>query len=312
VSQRHVGVDVGGTKALGVEVDERGALLRESRMATPPDGSAILDVIAALVIEIAGGDDVTIGIGIAGLVERSGVLLAAPNLAIREPLDMRAGLRARLGVDVAVDNDATCATVAEWQAGAAVGLDDVVLVTLGTGIGGGVVAGGALQRGTHGFAGELGHMVVDPHGPPCPCGRRGCWERYASGAGLAMLARQAAEAGRLDEVTRRAGDVDAVRGEHVRAAALDGDLDALAVIDEFARWVALGLVNLTNLLDPAMLVLGGGFAATPGLYLPPIERWFGELLYSSDVRPAPLLHFAHLGEHAGAIGAALLGRGVVR
>ena len=175
---------------------------------------------------------------------------------------------------MAVDNDATCATLAEWQAGAAQGFDDVVLVTLGTGIGGGIVAGGAIQRGAHGFAGELGHMVVDPDGPPCPCGRRGCWERYASGAGLAMLARRAAADGRLAAAVAAAGSIEALRGEDVRAAALDGDDEASAVVDEFARWVALGLVNLTNLVDPAILVLGGGLAATPELYLPPVQRWF--------------------------------------
>jgi glucokinase len=309
----HVGVDVGGTKVLGVVVDEAGTVLREFRRPTPKGGAAILDTVAAVATELGAADDgARVGVGIAGLVERRGVLLAAPNLDIGEPLNVRHGLRDRLGIDVAVDNDATCATLAEWQAGAARGSDDVVLVTLGTGIGGGIVAGGSIQRGAHGFAGELGHMVVDPDGPPCPCGRRGCWERYASGAGLAMLARRAAEAGHLDTVVAAAGSIVALRGEDVRAAAQAGDGDALAVVDEFARWVALGLVNLTNLFDPAMLVLGGGLAATPDLYLPPVARWFAALLYSSDIRAAPKLAFATLGEHAGAIGAALLGAAAAR
>jgi glucokinase len=126
------------------------------------------------------------------------------------------------------------------------------------------VANGSLQRGANGFAGEFGHMVVDPTGPPCPCGRRGCWERYASGSGLAMLAREAATGHRLHDVVRHAGgDAQAVRGEHVQAAAREGDPEALAVIDDFARWVALGLANLTNALDPEMFVLGGGLAPAP-------------------------------------------------
>jgi glucokinase len=181
------------------------------------------------------------------------------------------------------------------------------MVTLGTGIGGGIVAGGRLLVGVNGFAGEFGHMVVDPNGPPCPCGRRGCWERYASGSGLAQLARTAAIGGRLRRVVLLAGgDVELLRGEHVQAAAEDGDPGALAVIDEFAHWVALGLVNLTNALDPATFVLGGGLAEGAHLYLAPIRRWFGELLYAPDVRPHPALAFAALGEHAGAVGAALL------
>ncbi len=148
--------------------------------------------------------------------------------------------------------------------------DDMVLVTLGTGIGGGLVANGAVVRGRNGFAGEYGHMVVDPDGPRCPCGRRGCWERYASGSGLAMLAREAATARRCAAVVELAGgDPQDVRGEHVQAAARAGDAEALAVIDEFGRWVALGLSNLTNALDPEMFVLGGGLASGADLYLEP-------------------------------------------
>jgi glucokinase len=305
-----IGVDIGGTKILGVVVGDDRSIVDERRRPTPAGGVAILDAITEVVHELTpADDDVTVGVGIAGLVERRGVLLAAPNLAVTEAVDVRRGLKQRLGRDVAVDNDATCATLAEWRLGAATGVDDVVLVTLGTGIGGGLVTGGALQHGAHGFAGEFGHMVVDPDGPPCVCGRRGCWERYASGAGLAMLARHAAVEGRLDEVVARAGSIEALRGEDVRDAAVAGDEQAIAVVDAFARWVAIGLVNLTNVLDPAMFVLGGGLAATPELYEPPIARWFDALLYSSEVRPAPRLAFATMGEQAAAVGAALLGAG---
>jgi len=208
---------------------------------------------------------------------------------------------------VLVDNDATCATLAEWQLGAATGVDDMLLVTLGTGIGGGLVAAGTLLHGTNGFAGEFGHMVVHPDGPRCPCGRRGCWERYASGSGLAMLAREAATGRRLRSVvTRAGGDPQNVRGEHVYQAARDGDAEALAVIDDFSRWVAVGLSNLANAFDPEMFVLGGGLAAGAELYLDPITRWFGELLYQPDLRPPPRIEFARFGPRAGAVGAALL------
>ncbi|MEM8747682.1 MAG: ROK family protein [Actinomycetota bacterium] len=309
---RRVGIDVGGTKALGVVVDERGSIVAEERRPTPRGQNSLdplVDTLAELagVLGVDGTDTATLGVGVPGLVTRSGVLRAAPNLDGVADFEVGRLLSERLGIDVEVDNDATCATVAEWKYGAAVGVDNLALVTLGTGIGGGLVSNGAVQRGLNGFAGEFGHMVVDPNGPRCPCGRRGCWERYASGSGLAMLAREAATGHRLRSVVRHAGgDPQAVRGEHVQAAARDGDPDALAVIDDFGRWVALGLSNLTNALDPEMFVLGGGLAAGAELYLGPIVRWFGELLYQPHLRPMPRIEFARWGQHAGAVGAALL------
>jgi glucokinase len=249
---------------------------------------------------------VSVGVGAPGLISLDGTLRWSPNLPELIDVHIADRLGARLGQPVAVSNDATCAALAEWARGVARGHDDVVMVTLGTGIGGGVVAGGRLVRGNSGFAGEFGHLIIDPNGPPCPCGGRGCWERFASGSALGQLARTAAFGGRLRRVVHHAGDAARVRGEHVQAAAEEGDEEALAVVDEFARWVALGLVNLTNALDPAVFVLGGGLATGAHLYLAPIERWFGELLYAPDRRAHPDLRFAELGEHAGAVGAALL------
>lgn len=309
-----VGIDVGGTKCLGVALAAAGtahhvSIDADARQLTPHDADELIDVLASIVESLAAnvGEPGSIGVGAPGLITRHGVLRSSPNVPDVIELDIAGRLGARLGRDVTVGNDATCAALAEWRAGAARGHDDVVMVTLGTGIGGGIVSGGHLVLGHNGFAGEFGHMVVDPHGPPCPCGRHGCWERYASGSGLAQLARTAAVGGRLRRVVELAGgEVALVRGEHVQAAAERGDEAALAVIDEFARWVALGLVNLTNALDPAVFVLGGGLAEGAHLYLEPIQRWFRDLLYAPDRRPHPALHFAELGEHAGAIGAALL------
>lgn len=302
---RRAGIDVGGTKCLGVVLDDDGRVVAEWRRPTPRGAEAIIDTLAALVGDMGRVD--TLGIGVPGLVTREGVLRAAPNLVDIADFAVGPLLSARLGIDVAVDNDATCAAIAEWLVGAGRGTSDLVMVTLGTGIGGGVVAGGRLVRGVNGFAGEIGHMVVDPDGPPCPCGRRGCWERYASGSGLGRLAREAAVGGRLPRVVQLAGgDPELVRGEDVRSAAEEGDPDALAVIDEFARWVAVGLVSLTNALDPEVFVLGGGLAASPEIYLGPIAHWFDELLYAPALRPHPRLLFAELGAHAGAVGAALL------
>ena len=304
-----LGIDVGGTKCLGVVLDGEGSIVAETRERTPYDRDGLLDVLASIVDELtaSAGEVASVGVGAPGLISLAGVLQSSPNVPDVTQLDIAGGLTARLRRRVTVGNDATCAALAEWQRGAGRGIDDLVMVTLGTGIGGGIVAAGHLVVGTNGFAGEFGHMVVDPDGPPCPCGRRGCWERYASGSGLAQLARAAAVGGRLRRVVSVAGgDVGLVRGEHVQQAAEEGDPGALAVIDEFARWVALGLVNLTNAFDPTAFVLGGGLAEGAHLYLEPIRRWFTELLYAPDLRPHPALSFAELGQHAGAIGAALL------
>ncbi len=308
MTARHLGIDVGGTKCLGVVIDADGALLTETREPTPRGGDALIDVLAAIVcdLESGSGSAEAVGVGLPGLITLDGVLQSSPNVPDVIELDVAGRLAERLGRRITVGNDATCATLAEWTVGAGRGVDDLVMVTLGTGIGGGIVAAGRLVVGANGFTGELGHMVVDPNGPPCPCGRRGCWERFASGSGLAQLARTAAVGGRLRRVVEVAGgDPVLVRGEHVQAAAREGDLGALDVIDEFARWVALGLVNLTNALDPAAFVLGGGLAEGAELYLAPIERWFRALLYAPELRPHPALAFAELGERAGAIGAAM-------
>ncbi len=302
---RRLGIDVGGTKCLGVILDDAGEGIEEQRRPTPKGPEAVIATLAELARAM--GPWASIGIGVPGLVTRTGVLRAAPNLVDITNFEVGALLSAELGTTVYVDNDGTCAAAAEWKTGAARGVDDFVMVTLGTGIGGGVIAGGALIRGANGFTGEIGHMVVDPDGPPCPCGRRGCWERYASGSGLARLAREAAVGRRLERVVSLAGgDAEKVRGEDVQAAAREGDSDALQVIDSFGRWVALGLANLTNILDPESFVLGGGLAASADLYLGPIQKWFTQLLYAPHLRPHPTLMFAQLGERAGAVGAALL------
>jgi glucokinase len=302
-----VGVDVGGTKILAVWLDAENKVVNRRRIPTPDEGEALLDAIAAAVGSAAAG---TVGVGAPGLVDSHGVLRFAPHLSHIVGLPLRSGLQQRLpGTHVTVDNDANCAAWAERSYGAGRGSENLLMVTLGTGIGGGLVLGGQLARGAHGFAGEIGHMVVDPAGPPCPCGRRGCWERFASGSGLGRLAREAAEAGQVPEVVDRAGgDPAAVQGEHVTAAAERGDQPALAVIAQFARWLALGLANLANALDPDRIILGGGLAASGHLFLDPVRAAFHDMVEAADRRPAIDIVLAELGEEAGAIGAALLAR----
>lgn len=280
------GIDVGGTKCLGVVINELGEVTRSVREATPMVKD-LVDLLVKIVNELGVHD--TLGVGVPGLITPQGVVRASPNLKGATELPLRADLESRLGKRVWVDNDATSACLAEWQYGAARGCSDMWMVTLGTGIGGGLVSGGVLQYGAHGFAGEIGHMVVDPNGPLCPCGRRGCWERYASGSGLAYLA---------------GGEA----GESVVQRAMNHEPDALIVLDEFAKWIALGLANLTNLTDPSCIVLGGGLVTSSEILMPAVRRWFAEMLYSSTQRSHPELRRAQLGEHAGAIGAALLPR----
>ena len=184
------------------------------------------------------------------------------------------------------------------------------MATIGTGIGGGLIADGLLQRGRHGFAGEIGHMVVDPSGPRCPCGQSGCWERYASGSGLGWMGREAAQAGVATRVVDLAGgDPEDVRGEHVTVAAAEGDRQAEAVMGRFAWWLALGLANLANILDPELIVLGGGIVESGSVLLGPARDAFDRLLEGARHRPPVPIVAASLGERAGAVGAALRARG---
>jgi glucokinase len=302
---RRAGIDVGGTKFLGVVIDDDGSVLHEVRRPTPVGAGPLVDSLAEVALELGGWD--SLGVGMPGLVATGGVVRSSPHLPGVHDLDVRSVLSSRLGAAVAVDNDATCAALAEWRCGAGRGVDHQVMVTMGTGIGGGIVMDGRLRRGQNGFAGEFGHMVVDPEGLDCPCGRRGCWERYAAGTGLAQLGREAALNGAAPRVLELAGgSIESIRGEHVQLAAREGDTGAVEVVDRFGRWVAIGLVNLANTLDPAMFVLGGGIAATPELYIGSITWWFHELLYAPEYRPHPAIVFAQLGEYAGAVGAALL------
>ena len=279
-----IGIDVGGTKCLGVAVDDSGKVVQQFRLPTP-HADGLCDTLIEIVTQLGGSS--SLGIGVPGLISPEGVIRASPNLVGAKELPLRQMVEDRLGIKVLVENDATCAALGEWKTGAARGATDAWVITLGTGIGGGFVSGSALQRGAHGFAGEVGHMVVDPDGPLCPCGRNGCWERYASGNGLSYLA-------------------NGEKGEDVLMRARDGDVDALGVVDTFARWVALGLVNLTNMTDPEVIVVGGGVIVSADVVMPRIGHWFEQLLYSPKHRAHPRLVVAQLGEQAGAIGAAML------
>jgi len=310
------GLDLGGTKILGVvlDVDSDGGPLLEAKVPTPAGTGAICSALVEVGQDLRdragkelGAEVEAVGLGAPGLVDRTGTLRYGPNLPGVIDLDLATVLGEGLLVPVTVDNDATCATWGEHERGVARGQNHTVMITLGTGIGAGVVVKGEVLRGAHGFAGEAGHMVVNPAGPPCPCGRRGCWERYASGSGLGFLAREAAHARRGELMIALAGgDAENVRGEHVTAAASDGDAEALDVLAKFGWWVALGVANLVNILDSEMVVIGGGLAEAGELVLAPTRTAFKELVLAVDHRPEVAIVGARLGQHAGAIGAALL------
>ena len=308
------GIDVGGTKILGVLVDPDapGAVVDEARVPTPDGEEAVLDAMAETVRRLAAGAAGAavgigaVGVGIAGLVDRAGILRLGPNLPGLHGVRVGDELARRLSLPVRVDNDATCAAWGEHLAGAARGVRDVACVTLGTGIGGGIIADGDLVRGARGYGAEFGHMVVDPHGPQCPCGRRGCWERFASGSGLAWLAREAAASGAFARGVELAGSVEALRGEHVTAAAAEGDEGALAIVGTFVDWVALGIGNLVAVLDCSLVVIGGGLVEVGDLLLDPVREAVPAHVMGHAERELRIVA-AELGEHAGAIGAALLG-----
>lgn len=306
-----VGIDIGGTKILGVRValSDPTTVLAEEKVGVDRRGDVTLDSIAAMATMLADGP-CPVGVGIAGLVNRESVLCDSPHLPGLRGVNIRDEVARRLEGPrhVHVLNDASCAAWAEHVVGAARRYDEVACITLGTGIGAGFVSGGRLQQGRHGFAGEPGHMVVDRFGPPCACGRNGCWEKYASGNGLARLGRDAAAAGRLQRPMELAGGLaHQVSGEHIAHAAREGDPGALAVLDDFAGWVAVGLGNVVTINDLHAVVLSGGLVDLGDLLLRPVERAFQADVMCAAERSDVKILLAELGSRAGAIGAAILG-----
>jgi glucokinase len=308
-----VGVDVGGTKIAGGVVDETGAILATARRESPAtDREAIARDIADLVGELRGNYDIAaVGVGAAGFVDsgRSTVLFA-PNLAWRdEPL--RADLEKRTGLDVIVENDANAAAWGEFAFGAGEDVQDSLLVTIGTGVGGGIVLNGELHRGAFGVAAEIGHMRVVPDGRLCGCGNHGCWEQYASGTALVREAREQARQGSLIARTlldRAGGDVEHITGPLITEAARDGDEFAMEQLATLGRWIGEGIASLAAVLDPAVVVIGGGVSEAGDLLLGPVRTHYRANLTGRNYRPALEVRAAVLGNKAGMIGAADLAR----
>ena len=308
-----IGVDIGGSKIAAGVVDAEGRVLARRLVDTPgTDPQAVLDAIADLVRELRAVHDVEfLGIGAAGFVDATGSsVLFAPHVAWRnEPL--RDAVTARTGLTVVVENDANATGWAEWRFGAVQGEPDVVVVTVGTGIGGAIVLDGRPYRGRFGIAGEFGHMRVVPDGLPCDCGNRGCWEQYASGRVLTRRGRAAAEAG--TPLGRRllgaaGGATEDIHGPHVTAAAQDGDEEAAGWIAEVGDWLGVGIADLAAALDPGVVVVGGGLSEAGELLLAPAREAFSRSLTGRGHRPEARIVAAQLGPEAGLVGAADLAR----
>ncbi|GLY18616.1 glucokinase [Kineosporia sp. NBRC 101677] len=310
-----IGVDIGGTKVAAGVVDASGAVIARARRATPSrhaSARVVEATIAEVVAELREGREILgVGIGAAGFVDADRArVLFAPHLSWRnEPL--RDGVAAAVGLPVIVENDANAAAWAEWRFGAGRAESRLVMVTLGTGIGGGIVTDGAIQRGRYGMAGEFGHMVVVPDGRRCECGNRGCLEQYASGNVLGREAREMAAAGSpvtVPLVQRVKGDHSALVGPLITEAAMDGDPAAVELFHEVGHWLGIGLANLAAALDPGLFVIGGGVSDAGDLLLAPARESFRRTLTGRGFRPFASIVKAALGPEAGLVGAADLAR----
>ena len=310
-----IGVDVGGTKIAAGFVDSSGAIVERTQVPTAADDAvAIVKDIVAVARRIASAhaDAGAVGVGAAALVDvDAGVILGGPNLAYRD-VPLGDTLSKELGLPAIVDNDANVAGLGEAVYGAGRDAGDQVMVTIGTGIGSGIIIDRQIYRGHYGVGGELGHMVIDPDGPVCSCGNRGCWEAVASGRAIGRLARERVEGGAgADVLAMAGGDVKAITGELVGEAAMAGDPFARDVLAEIGRMLGIGLANIVNIFDPEVIVVGGGAAAGTGELLigPARDSMRAHVIGLAWRKPVKVVK-ASLGNDAGIVGAAVLARSI--
>ncbi len=308
-----LGVDVGGTKSLAVVLDATGHVLDESRVASHAESpDALVEALSRQIRQLCEVHDldvstIPLGVGVAGMVAIDGRVAFSPHLPGASGAQVASGLCASLArQSTVVDNDANLAALAEGRWGAARGESHYVMVTLGTGIGGGIFTESTLRRGAHGFAGEIGHMSVVARGERCACGARGCWERYVSGDALTRRAREEVAAGRAALLAARYGP--ALTSEDVAAAADAHVPEARALLDEMGWWLAAGLANLAAILDVSCFVVGGGLSALANHLLPATRGHLDGLLEGRAARGEVEVRDAVLGARAGAMGAALAAR----
>lgn len=309
-----IGVDVGGTKVLGGVVNEHGTVLAHARRDTPRQGgTALTQAIADVALELMRDYEVeSVGISAAGFVSSDRkTMLATPNIAGWNGVNLDKELGALIGLPLVIENDANAAAWGEARFGAGVNEHHLMMLTIGTGIGGGVVVNGQLYRGAFGIAAEFGHMRVVPDGHLCGCGARGCFEQYASGNALLRHAREAISAS--PEVARNLlalgdGTVAGLTGKHITDAARQGDAVALAAFNTTAQWLGAGIASLSVVLDPACVVIGGGVIDAGEILLAPTRAAVERNMPFAGKHPSPRIIAAELGNEAGLVGAADLAR----
>ena len=308
----YVGIDLGGTGIKAGLVDEQGHILEKVSCPTKIERGheAVIADMARLsyeVIEKAGKtlDDVkAIGIGLPGVLDpRTGRVPFCTNLGWHDVPVIQL-MQKDIDKPIYVDNDATVACLAENVAGVSAGAKSSVFLTLGTGVGGGIVIGGKVYSGSHGVGSELGHMIVVVDGEQCTCGNRGCWERYASATALIRMGKEAAAAHPESVLAK---DVEGMNARMVIDAAREGDEAAMGVFDRYTTYLATGLVNIINFLDPEIIALGGGVSGAGEFLLKPVREKLAKMIFYKAM-PYARVELATLGNDAGIIGAAMLGR----
>jgi glucokinase len=309
-----IGIDVGGTKVLGGVVDESGNILEKARRDTPRQGgSELTKTIAEVALDLMRNHKVSaVGVSAAGFVSSDRkTMLATPNIAGWNGVNLDAELTELIGIDVVIENDGNAAAWGEAVFGAGRGEAHMLMLTVGTGIGSGIVVNGQLHRGAYGIAGEIGHMRVVPEGHLCGCGARGCFEQYASGSGLMRHVREAIAA--TPDIARNLlalgdGTIEGLKGHHVTEAARAGDVVALAAFNTTAQWLGAGIASLSVILDPAIVVIGGGVVDAGEILLEPTRANMERKMPFSGKHPSPKLVAATLGNDAGLVGVADLAR----
>ncbi|QLL24942.1 glucokinase [Actinobacteria bacterium IMCC26103] len=309
-----IGIDVGGTKVLGGVVSETGEILTTARRDTPREGGrALTQAIADVANELAHEFPVdSIGVSAAGFISSDRkTILATPNIAEWNGVNLDRELNEILGKTIVLENDANAAAWGEFKFGAGRGRNDLMLLTLGTGVGGGLILDGALFRGAFGIGAELGHIRIVPEGHLCGCGIRGCLEQYSSGSALLRHAREAISASpdiARNLLARGDGTLEGLKGEHITDAAREGDPVAMAAFNTMASYLGAGIASLCAVIDPSCIVIGGGVIDAGEIFLGPTREAALRLIPFSGKHPYPEIVAAELGNHAGLVGVADLSR----
>lgn len=299
-----LGIDIGGTKIAAGLVSPTGQILELRRAETPDRPDALLDVVASLARRVGMGSVSAVGVAAAGYVDTvAGIVRHAPNIAWRnEPL--KAALESRLQVPVTLDNDANAAGWAEYRFGAARAVSDVVTITVGTGVGGAVIADGVLIRGSSGGGGELGHLLYERSGRPCGCGKRGCLEQYGSGRALQREALDIAASQREGGALAAAIRDRTISGSDIAELVAAGDIGAVNAVRRIATALGESCASFHAMLDPAMIVVGGGVASLGDALLAPMREAYNETMLHHPNAGRVDFVAAELGNDAGVIGAA--------